>query len=316
MRNDLYILACAPEREGGGIYRYAPEENGSLSATGYFACDRPMYAVRREGRLFVLLRQVFGERGAWFSISEDFHTVSPLFDTKGVVPCHLDVLAGDVYVVNYLSGNLVKNSDGVLIRKGQGKNPARQSEPHTHFVAATSDGNLALCDLGTDALVICRPDLTPISEARVPAGYGIRHLVFSHDGAWIYAINELVPSVSVFRYQMGRAFLASTLPLATKNPLASGAAIRLSESGEQLFVSLREENVIVTLSVNGAKVRELSRVSAEGDSPRDFDVIDGAFAVICNEKSNNVAVKRVANGVILPETLSSLSLPAPLCVVK
>ena len=136
-----------------------------------------------------------------------------------------------------------------------------------------------------------------ISESKVPSGYGIRHLVFSKDGTYIYAVNELVPSVSVFEYAKGKAELVNTVKINCKNEKANGAAIRLSDDGKYLYVSLREENAICVYEVNGEELTLVQKTDCGGDSPRDFNIVD-KHLIVCNEKSGNVAVLSMRNGLV------------------
>ena len=150
------------------------------------------------------------------------------------------------------------------------------------------------------------------SEEKVNPGYGIRHLAFSKDNKFIYSINELIPSVSVFSYDKGKAKLLSTFDIKTTNEKANGAGIRISKDGKFLYVSLREENVICVFSVNGDKLELLQSVDCKGNSPRDFNIFD-SFLVCTNELSNSVTVFSIENGLI-KEFLYSYNLNSPLCV--
>ena len=295
----IYILSCETTENGGGIYAYNLTAEGALEKRKYYPFDRPMYAVKCEKGLCILLRQPFenGENSGYFYIDENLQTATEMKDTQGVVACHLCVDNDDVYIVNYLSGNLVKNSEIIAQRQGKSIHPTRQAEPHTHFVGQTPDGYLAVCDLGTDTLAIYDKELKLISQEKVPSGYGIRHLVFSKDGKYIYAVNELVPSISVFEYQNGTAKLVDTVKIQCKNEKANGAAIRISEDGNYLYVSLREENVITVYEVNGKNLSFLQTVNCGGDSPRDFNIF-GNFLIVCNEKSENVIIFSMKNGLM------------------
>ncbi|MBE5751989.1 MAG: lactonase family protein [Clostridiales bacterium] len=293
----IYVLSCETVENGGGIYGYDLTEKGELIQLAYFPCDRPMYAVKCKKGLCVLLRQPFEKKNfsGYFYVDENLQTATEIKSTQGVVACHLCVDNADVYIVNYLSGNIVKNGEIILQRTGKSMHPTRQTEPHTHFVDKTPDGYLAVCDLGTDTLAIYDKDLQLISEEKVPSGYGIRHLVFSKDGKYIYAVNELVPSISVFEYANGKAKPVNTVEMECKNEKANGAAIRLSADGKYLYVSLREENVICVFEVNGEELTLVQKTDCGGDSPRDFNLFND-YLISCNEKSGNVAVYDLKNG--------------------
>ena len=295
----IYILSCETIKNGGGIYACDLTKKGTLEKQKYFPCDRPMYAVKCEKGLCVLLRQPFDNSNfsGYFFVDENLQTATEIKSTQGVVACHLCVDNEDVYVVNYLSGNIVKNGEVITKRQGNSIHPTRQTEPHTHFVDRTPDGYLAVCDLGTDTLAFYDKELRLISESKVPNGYGIRHLVFSKDGKYIYVVNELIPAVSVFAYVNGKAELVNTVKSECKNKKSNGAAIRLSENGKYLYVSLREENAICVFLVDREKLTLSQTVDCGGDSPRDFNIFR-EWLVCTNENSGNICVFHVENALV------------------
>ena len=310
----IYILSCETIENKGGIYAYELTGNGSLQQTGYFACDRPMYAVKCEKGLCVLLRQPFvnNHLSGYFYIDETLQNPTQVKSSQGVVACHLCVDKDDVYIVNYLSGNIVKNGEVVAQRIGKSVHPIRQTESHTHFVGETPDGYLAVCDLGTDALAFYDKNLQLISETKVPSGYGIRHLTFAQDGRYIYAVNELVPSISIFKYQEGVAELVDTTEIVCQNKNVSAAAIRLSNNGKYLYISLREENRICVYSISNEQLTLLQVADCGGDSPRDFNLFDD-YMIVANEKSNNIVVYGIS-GERIADKCSEYVINNPLCI--
>lgn len=306
MNKTIYITACAETADGGGIYRCRPNA-GRLVVEARYPCDRPMYTVFSGGRLHVLLRRPYTETGAYFSLAPDFSDSSPLIDSRGIVPCHLAVQGDNVWWVNYLSGNIVKNDGTVAARSGNGPNTKRQDMPHTHFVQPIDEHRLGVCDLGTDKLAIYDYDLDLLAEASVPAGYGIRHFTQDPTRSLLYSINELVPSISIFSYTDSDFTCRTTIKLPCDNPEASGAAIRLSADRNTLYVSVRDENCIFQLDVS-EDPRIIAKYNCFGDSPRDFDLVDNII-VCTNEKSNSVTLLN-AQG----ECLDICALPCPLCV--
>lgn len=306
MKNIVYISACAPTADGGGLYR-CHLQDGKLRVDAHYPCDRPMYTVYNGGRLHVLLRQPFAETGGYFSISPDFTDPSPLIDSQGIVPCHLAADGDAVWWVNYLSGNIVGKDGAIATRTGCGPNAKRQDMPHTHFVQPVDEHRLGVCDLGTDTLALYDRQLNLLAEATVPAGYGIRHFVQDSARSLLYSINELVPSISVFSYTDSVITCCTTTILLCDNPAASAAAIRLSGDGRTLYASAREENAIFVLDVQDLP-RIIAKFACGGDSPRDFDLV-GDCIVCTNEKSNCVTVLSMDGA-----CLDTCSLPAPLCV--
>ena len=311
----IYILSCETIENKGGIYAYDLYNSGELVQQAYFPCDRPMYAVKCEKGLCVLLRQPFAENenSGYFFIDEALKNASEIQSTQGIVACHLCVENNDVYTVNYLSGNVVKNGKTAAQRQGKSVHPTRQTEPHTHFVDKTPDEYLAVCDLGTDALAFYDKNLQLISETKVPSGYGIRHLTFAKDGRYIYAVNELVPSISIFSYEGGKAELTNTVKIDCKNEKANGAAIRLSKDGKYLHISLREENVICVYEINDENLTLIQTMDCGGDSPRDFNIF-GDYLFCANEKSNSITLFRLDNCENADEK-EVVMLKNPLCIL-
>lgn len=317
---DLYLLCCASENEGGGIYRYELTENGNARLVGSYACDRPMYAVRKNERLCVLLRQPFeGTESGYFEIDETLNasSVSQTTGTKGVCACHLAVDGEDVYVANYLSGNLVKNGRTVQTHEGKGTHERRQEAPHTHFVGLSPDQKYVLCcDLGVDTIYVYDRALRPISRCKVPDGYGVRHFVFSACGGYVYAINELYPSVSTFAYADGRLTYLSTTELPVKVENSTAAAIRISEDGKRLYCSVRGENALYVLSVDGEKTTLVQKQDCGGKGPRDLWLTSDGRLVSCNENSNDATVFAVKDGRIAKRQGKIENLQGVLCCLQ
>lgn len=327
---DIFILSCAPIDGGGGVYKYALDEQGTLEKTAYLPCDKPMYAVNDKKRLHILLRAPFGENfdknanartevkneekySGYFSCNVDFSDCSAVQSTLGECACHLAVEGNDVYIANYLSGNIVKNCTLSCVHHGKGVNLPRQDMPHTHFAAFSPDKRRVLCcDLGLDTIFVYDRNLNEISRGKVPAGYGVRHFVVSKDGRTVYAANELKPSVSVFSFNGETLESKNTVELPCEKQNSTAAAIRLSEDGTKLYVSVRGENAVFVLQAEGESLKIVQKTSCGGDSPRDFDLF-GDTLICCNENSDNVSVYKIENG-LLKNQIYSVSLKSPLCV--
>ncbi len=311
----VYILSCETPKNQGGIYKYSLNEKG-LTLSKYFACDRPMYAVIENGRLFVLLRQPFVDdlNSGVFSIDLNLENPSEIISTNGKVACHLAVKDGDVYVVNYLSGNLVKLLDKTVTHSGKGVNFTRQEMPHTHCVTLSNDNKFLLCcDLGLDTLFCYDKELNELSKIKVKDGYGIRHAIFSKDGKYVYAVTEMIPSVLVFSFDNGRLKLLNEYKISCEKEAADGAGIRLSKDGKFLYLSLRVENDIVVYEIKGDSLILKQIADCLGDSPRDFNLAENII-IVSNEKSDSVTVFNIDGGIIA-DKIQELRLNKPLCVI-
>lgn len=311
----LYFCACA---DNGGIYHYM------LNGENLIFCektelDKPMYIAIEENKAYVILKETDPKTkygGALtFDIDENGKLVNPteIISSLGIVPCHLSVVNGTVYTVNYLSGNVVKLPNTVSTHSGKGPHPTRQTEAHTHFVSPTPDRKYLLCtDLGIDSIFTYTPDLKQVSVAKVPDGYGARHLAFSDDGKLVYCVNELVSSVSVFDYDDGVLTYFDTYEcLPDFNQKNTAAAIRVS--GKYLYISNRGAETVTRLEICGKELRLLENTYCGGKNPRDFLIVDDLM-FCTNEFTNDVTVLKMIDGKpILTEI--RLEMPNPLCVI-
>lgn len=312
----LYIASCVPE---GGIYRYALRGDGAVFIDRT-PLDSPMYFVADGGRLYVLLRAPFpgSERSGLivFTIRPDgsLAGAGDIVPTDGVCACHLAVCGGDVYVANYLSGSVGIAGGKTVVHTGRGVNAARQDAAHAHAVVLSPDGSRVLAaDLGLDTIFVFDRALNELGSARVPDGYGVRHLLFDPSGRILYAVNELKASVSVFSWDGERLRYLHTVPgRFAGDSRNTGAAIRLSPDGQYLYISNRGGDTVERFAVSGADVVRTDDFPCGGKDPRDFVLTpDGSRLVVCNQSSDNVAILRADDG----RVLFNIAVRAPLCAL-
>lgn len=315
MMNHIYILSCEIE---GGIYHYLFED-GDFRFVEKTYLDRPMYAIIRNDKIYVILREIdtvthFGGLLS-FDIDENgcLTNQKEIESTNGKVPCHLEVVDNSKYVVNYLSGNIVKIGEKTVIHSGKGVHHTRQEAPHTHFVCVSPDKKHILCtDLGIDTIFICDTDLNEEFTVKVPDGSGARHLCFSKDSKYLYCVNELSSDVSVFEWNDGKPILKSTYSaISDFNDQSTAAAIRIRDG--YLYISNRGADTISRFKIVGDKLELLENTYCGGRGPRDFNIIDD-YIICTNENSNDVTVLKLENGKPVLTDLK-LEIGSPLCVV-
>ena len=311
----IYILSCETD---GGIYHYL-FKNGKFTFSEKTLLDRPMYAIIRNNKMYVILREIdtkthFGGILS-FDIDENGSLMNPTNteNTNGIVPCHLEVLENNKYVVNYLSGNIVKINEKTVSHNGKGTHTIRQEAPHTHFVCSSTDKKHILCtDLGIDTIFVYDTDLNEEFKVKVPDGSGARHLCFSDNGKYLYCANELSNDVSVFEWNKGKPILKGTYSaIPDFKGESTVAAIRIR--GEYLYVSNRGADTISRFKIDSDKLILLENTCCGGSGPRDFDII-GDCIISTNENNNNVTVLKLENGkpVLIDE---KIEIGSPLCIV-
>ncbi len=280
----------------GGIYCFDLNEE-KLVFTERIPLARPMYLAVEKNRLYAVCAGENGSCGSLVSfVLEDGRIKNFDFSVSslGVEPCHLCADRGEIYVVNYGSGNAVKFPEGKTVsHRGSGANPHRQDAAHTHMACfSPRRRRVFVTDLGLDKIFVYDRGLEYVSEVSLPSGFGPRHLALSPDGKYAYCVNELVPSISVLSYARGVMEYLYTVEYPVEKGFDNtAAALRINADGSRLYVSVRGENTIAAFGADGAKVTFLSKTSCGGDSPRDINITPcGKYLVCSNEKSDGVAV--------------------------
>lgn len=232
-------------------------------------------------------------------------------------PCHVsvDATGKTVMVANYNGGSvesLPVHADGSLgapasfiQHTGSSVNPGRQAGPHGHCIIADPSNRFALtCDLGLDKVLIYQLDaatakLTPSDPpfATVKPGAGPRHLAFSPNGKFVYVIDELDCTLTVFTYDASHGTLAqiqslSTLPAGeAMRPNYSCAEVVVHPSGKFLYGSNRGHNTIALFRIDAdtGKLTLVEHTSTAGEKPRNFNLDpSGRFLIAANQDSGNV----------------------------
>lgn len=314
----IYILSCEKD---GGIYHYL-FNNGKLGLVDKTALDRPMYAIIRDNRLYVILREIdttthFGGILS-FDIDANGSLVNPteIESTNGIVPCHLEVVGNDAFVVNYLSGNIVNVGKKVVTHSGKGIHPTRQEAPHTHFVCASPDAEYVMCtDLGLDKVFVYTKDLVKVSETKVSDGYGPRHMIFSSKGNFAFVACELSSTVEMFSYSNGKFSYINSYSCLPDDIAVSSTVAAIRRKGDYIYVSNRGHDSIAVFKLENDSLSLVEIVSCGGIFPRDINIV-GDYMFSANELSDNVAVFRIAENGALQRLDAELKLPKPLCVAS
>ena len=262
--------------------------------------------------------------------------------SNGRRPIHLAVDPGGrwVLVANITEGNvavLPVQQDGRLgpltdevAHTGNGPNPARQGEPHPHYITTDPTGRYALAvDLGTDRVVVYRLDgalgkLAPnaIPWAQVPSGSGSRHLDIHPNGRWVYVLNELDPTLCVFAWDAERGALQVLQTIATQPADFLGvnnpAEVFVHPSGRFVYASNRGHDSIAVFAVNS----DTGRVTAAGWEPtrgtptRNFNIDPtGTFLLAANQDTNNIVTFRIDQETGRLSEVSQTQTAAPVCIV-
>jgi 6-phosphogluconolactonase len=239
--------------------------------------------------------------------------------SRGSASCYLDIDASGrtLVVANYSTGSVTSlpvNNDGSLgeamsffQHTGSSVNPERQKGPHAHCFVISPDNRFAFAaDLGLDQVLGYRLDaatakLAPNQPpfAKTPAGSGPRHLTFHPNGKYVYVINELKNSVTMFDYAADSGALTERQTISTLPGDFSGtsycADLKVSPNGRFLYGTNRGHDSIVMFAV--AEDGRLTLIGIEpsrGKGPQNLAIAAHGTLLLCaNMPGNNVAVFRI-----------------------
>jgi 6-phosphogluconolactonase len=257
----------------------------------------------------------------------------------GAGPCYIINDDKNVIVANYSSGNINifgKNTDGsiteakqVIQHFGKGINPDRQEKPHAHMVYFSPDRKYVLAnDLGNDKVYSyaynpnVSTDILQIKDTlAVKPGSGPRHLTFSKNGKYVYLLQELDGSLTVFNYADGilKQMDETTVLAPDFKGKFKAADIHISPDGKFLYASNRgEANTISIFKIlKNGKLASKGQTSCLGKEPRNFAIDPtGNFLLVANQYSNDIVVfKRNKKTGMLAATGKKIELCSPVCLV-
>ena len=260
--------------------------------------------------------------------------------SAGGSPCYLSTnRAGDhLFVANYGSGTVavlpINTNDGSLKaytgfdqHTGSSVNADRQRGPYAHSILLDRiEQNALSADLGSDQIYTYRfvpqnGSLIRVSVTQVAKlGDGPRHLVFNANDKFVFVLNELLSSVTVYNYfpSLRPVQTVSTLPAGFSSP-NTGAELLLHPITEKfLYVSNRGHNSIAVFAVDlvSGSLSLLQHISVQGLTPRNFQILpSGKHLIVANQDSNNLVVFSIDSVTgRLTSTGSTASVSRPTCL--
>jgi 6-phosphogluconolactonase len=262
--------------------------------------------------------------------------------SRGAGPCHIvvDPSGRWVLVANYGGGSVavlpiredghVGAASSFVQHHGSSVNRRRQAEPHAHSINVDAANRFAVAaDLGLDQLLVYAFDaekggltLNSSSSAALPPGSGPRHFAFHPRGRHAFCINELLSTLSAFRYEPATGKLeltdnVSTLP-AGHPANNSTAEVQVHPSGRFVYGSNRGHDSIAAFRFDRrrGKLEPIDTEPTQGRTPRNFGIDPtGRWLLAANQESDSVVVFRIhaSRGTLEPAG-HSIEVGSPVCV--
>ncbi len=347
----LVFISAFANGEQGGIHAFALDRaSGHLKPIHKTdGVENPFFiAVSPDQKfLYSIFAPTFGgtepEQVASFRLEGKSGKLTPLNrqSTKGTASCFLEVdsTGKSVLLANYSSGSVASYSvsaDGSLSEPisfvqhhGSSVKAARQKEPHAHCFIVSPDNRFAYsADLGLDQIVCYSFDaatakLKPNSQpfVRTVPGGGPRHLTFHPGGKFLYAINELKNSVSVFDFLSDSGILIERQTISTLPDDFDGvthtADLKITPDGKHLYGTNRGHDSIAAYKIADNGLLTLVEITPSlGKSPQNLAITsDGSLLLCANMPGNNVVSFRInADSGKLTSIGEPVEITSPSCI--
>lgn len=157
----------------------------------------------------------------------------------------------------------------------------------------------------------------------VPPGAGPRHLSFHPSGRFVYVINEIASSLSVFAYDGASGALdlrqtISTLPEGFTGT-SHTAQVVVHPSGRFVYGSNRGDDSIAMFRIDqdSGLVTLIGHESTQGETPRNFNIDpSGTLLLAGNQASDTVVPFRIDQETgRLTATDHVSAVPSPVCII-
>lgn len=322
---DYYLfIGTYASRENDGIFVYRFESSTGMASwvSATAGIENPSWlALSADNRFLYAVSEKSGPAGGSVYAYAFEHSSGQLKylnheSSGGDEPCYISIDHSGHWALaaNFKSGSfsllsIEKNGElgkikQIIRHEGRSVNQKEQASAHVHCVLASPDNHFILAtDLGMDKIFSYRFDAGRghISEedaliTEIKPGTGPRHLLFSNDGKFLYLIQELGGSITVFEFNFGKLVelqTISTVPKAFDGKIWA-SEICFSPDGRFLYASNRDDlNDLVTYSVNlkTGRLSYINRDPSPGKTLRSFIVgPNGRFLLAGHRNGDEIII--------------------------
>ena len=342
-----YNLLVGTYTSGGseGIYVYQfNKTTGETKAISSVKSSNPSYLAVAPNQKFVYaVNSDDPGMVTAFQYNKETGTLTKLNEVTsgGANPCYIAInkkgtnlvvgnySAGNLAVIDVRENGLMNQPKQIIQHNGNSVNRSRQEKAHVHATVFSPDNNfLFVPDLGMDKLMIYK--VAPRSGAllaaeppfaEVNAGAGPRHFDFHPTRNYAYLIEELMGTVSVFKYDEGKLTLlqnTSCHPMSFQGAIGS-ADIHVSPDGRFLYCSNRgEANSIAIFRIDQetGMIKIAGFQPTLGLHPRNFSFDPtGNFLLVANRDSDEVVIFKVDKQTgLLEDSKQRVKVSKPVCI--
>lgn len=299
------------------------------------AVKNPSYLLAGNHQTFYAVSEDSIGQVAQLSLAKGGISLVKSVSSGGMHPCYLGFSREDqLMAANYSSGSVIaigldeqgnlSSETHLITHHNHSVNPERQSASYLHFAAKNPwMENAAFgVDLGGDKIYIYQtaPQLKVIDSLSLPAGSGCRHLAFHPKKKWLYSVNELNSTVSLFKAnEQNRFEYVDSYKTLASDVENYPAGILIDREGRHLYASNRGANDIACFDIDegDGHLSLKYNLPAQGDWPRSFALTnDEKHLLVANQRSNLISVFALDPGTNRFTPLGiSVKIYQPSCIV-
>lgn len=199
-------------------------------------------------------------------------------------------------------GSLADASDLVKY-SGSSVHPQRQTGPHSHAINVLPDNRFVfVADLGLDKIFVyhfdakkgrLRPNDPPF--ATLHPGAGPRHFVFHPNGRFLYVVNELQSTLTIFKWSAATLKEVQTISTLSNDfkGASTAATLQVHPNGQFLYASNRGADNIAIFSIDpkSGTLTPVEFVSTQGKTPGSFSIDpSGNWLLVANQASDSLVL--------------------------
>jgi len=346
-QNANLLVGTYTQSDSKGIYvfNFDTATGKAIELSHTDSSNNPEYLTITKDKQFVYaVNETKEGMVAAYSFKNNKLNLLQLKSVKSADPCYITLSPDEhnIFVANYTGGSitqfhrfadgLISNAQQFIQHNGKSVNLSRQEKAHVHGAFFSPKGDYLLTpDLGKDQVNIYpynANNSVPLNIENAKTinskpGAGPRHIAFSKNGRYLYVIEELSGSISVYQFDKGITTFMQTVY--THQPDYNGtpgsADIHVSPDGKYLYASNRgDENNIAKFEIlaNGKLDQQKMKLfSTLGKKPRNFTISpDGNWLLVANQDTDNIIIYKINKDTgDLINTGNSIRVPMPVCLV-
>jgi 6-phosphogluconolactonase len=275
------------------------DKNGNI--INYTSIINPAFVYEENDLLYILTETV--DDNGYIFIFDKLLNLKEMKRLEGKSSCHINKYQNKYIITHYWDGKVQilnnnletektflqwnKNINYRELKNKLDHSMNRQVGPHPHCSMIFKD-LLLISNLGNDMIYIYDKLFREIIKIKLPNGVGPRNLVQYNN--FIYTANELNNSISIIEYKNKEFIIKDTI----KNSKNKGDPSEIKIFEDNLFISIRTENVIVWYKIqeDGSILKNL--IYKTDNCPRSFDISkDGKEMIIGCQKDDNVKIYKI-----------------------